>query len=165
MILTATFAGAIAPPAPHAPHSLYGYLELDIDQDPASGVDHRFGQATTRPGIDYLVDLFDALDLQAEILDTRTFLPVGTAALSFRDSTLGIDLPLSLLGMDDGRFDWGLSVGTLAEENDRSLGTAVPEPAGFWLGAIVLPTLGFAAFLQRRSPRFRTGRAPWMASP
>jgi hypothetical protein len=58
VVFGVSFAGAIAPASASLPSSLVGFLDLDIDQNSATGVSTRFGAPPTPtvvPGIEFYV--------------------------------------------------------------------------------------------------------------
>ncbi len=143
VVFEVAFAGPIAPASSFAPNSLVGFLDLDVDRNPATGVTSRFGapaSPTTIPGVEFYVDLFSESFSpgMVDVIDASTGLPSGSAAISYSPSLFSLTLPRSLIGSDDGLLDWGLAAGTFTEPTDQAAGSTsgtVPEPASVlaWL--------------------------------
>ena len=132
------FAGAVSPPSSSLSNSVVGFLDLDTDQNPATGVSTRFGAPPTPtviPGIEFYVDLLSELFTpgMVDVINASTGLPSGSAAISYGATSFSLTLPLSLIGGDDGFLNWGLIVGTFSEATDQatgSTGTSIPPPEG-----------------------------------
>lgn len=153
------FGGPIAPPSAFAPNSVVGYLDLDTDQNPATGVNAWAGQPTVIPGVEYIVDLFSEATSpgNADVLDTSTGFPTGSAGITFGADYFDLTIPTSLIGNSNGLLNWGLIVGTYREPTDTATGTinppvvgAVPEPASLATWGLLLCCCAFARAIRRR---------------
>ena len=121
-----------------------GILDIDADQDPATGVTpgadvFRPGAGSTGMGADYSVQMwmngtgvygvFDSLGAQQ-----------GTITPTFAGSVLTFAIPLAMLGGDDGIVNLATVVGTIPEPTDiapedGNLATG-PQPAPVVSGAV-----------------------------
>jgi hypothetical protein len=157
VVFEVEFADPIAPASSFLPHSLVGFLDLDVDQNSATGASARFGSppsATVVPGVEFYVDLFSEASSpgMVDVIDASTGLPTGSAAISFGATLFSLTLPFSLIGGDDGALRWGLVVGTFAEPTDQATGSTVsgvPEPASV-AGWLALATAALLWSFQRR---------------
>jgi Bacterial Ig-like domain (group 1) len=101
------------------PNAVHGFIEIDIDQDPATGntpiIDDRPGNTVTGLGIEYriIIQLQNGLH-QVSILPSGSTVYNATAAFSGR--TITIRVPLSAFGGDDGNMNYGILVGTFLRE-------------------------------------------------
>ena len=103
------------------PTELGGFVFLDIDQDPNTGLpaEANFGKPTQDVGMEYFVDVFEALNGVALVVDAFTFevvaeVPVVVEALD------SVDLPFDLLGDDDGTLNVAMALGNFFELTDRA---------------------------------------------
>jgi subtilisin family serine protease len=77
---------------------VYGFVYLDVDQDPTTGVppDALDGKPTQNIGVDVAANL-SAIDRSAWLIDTRTFELVAAVPLAIDGTSLRFDVPLDLL--------------------------------------------------------------------
>jgi MYXO-CTERM domain-containing protein len=168
------FASPIAPPSAFATNSAVGFVDIDTDQNPGTagpGGHPSFGPGLTGLGTDFYLDLFSEAFSPGfvDVIDTATGFPTGSAPITFGSNFLRIDVPLSLLGNDDGRTNYGVTAGTFVDASDvaRNAGLppafsgpevqAVPEPAGVVLALTGL--LGLLGLGRRRRSRTLDARA------
>ncbi|RMH22040.1 MAG: hypothetical protein D6696_04240 [Acidobacteria bacterium] len=122
--IVVTFADAISPPDSGAANAVDGFIDIDADQDGATGdvpwVDFLTGNATTGMGNEFYVDLFsyDSADGAADVVDDPDELVTGRAPVSFTSNSMTVQIPLTLLGDDDGELDVATILGTEAEPTD-----------------------------------------------
>ena len=101
------------------PNAVHGFIEIDIDQNPATGnapiIDTRPGGTRTNMGIEYriVIQLQNGRH-QVSVLPSGSTVFWATAAFSGR--TITIRVPLSALGGDDGNLNYGILVGTFLSE-------------------------------------------------
>jgi len=83
-----------------------GFVFLDTDQDPASGLPPEafFGLPTQDIGMEYFVDLWPAAEGLAYVVDAVTFNLVAEIAVETIGQSYRFDIPLGALG-DDGAMD------------------------------------------------------------
>ena len=133
-----TFHTQISPPSLNLEDSLVGIFEFDIDQSDATGIpalqnsfSPTFGSLDV--GVDFSLNLFSEIDspgMAQLINDSGVFIadiPVAHTTKSFSGQ-----IPLALLGNDDGLVDFSATIGTFTQPTDAidAVGTsvAVPEP-------------------------------------
>lgn len=168
---TVTYAGAIAAPSAFAANSIVGFIDLDTDQNAATGGTAAFGgpvaggaslinfAIATLPvpgptvglGDEFLVQIGPELfhPGQVEVLNTTT-LAVTLVSISFAATSFTVSIPLANLGGDDGALNFGVITGSGFEPTDRipngatPLATiaAVPAP-----GTLALLSLGISGLL------------------
>ena len=73
---------------------------LDIDQDAATGV----------AGVEYRVHIFPAGERGADVLRTADLIVIGKIPVSCLEDGCDVTVPRKLLGEDDGRVDFRVSV-------------------------------------------------------
>ncbi len=139
LVIGLTFAGAVSPPDSGQPDALVGYIDIDADQDGLTGdgpwTDFLTGSNATGLGNEFYVDLFSysAADGAVDVVDDPTEIVTGRAPVSFTSMTMTVEIPLSLLGGDDGAVNTAAVVGTVDEPTDK-----VPN-AGFLASGESLP--------------------------
>ena len=175
-----TFANPIAAPSTLQANSVGGYIDLDTDQNGATGgtpFQVILGQTPVRPlGIEFWVDLTTEA-AHPGLVDVRRFEfinPVGTGPVVYGTNDLTVTIPLSLLNNDEGLVHYGVVIGTLgalAEITDEvpdgpapltstarpQQAPEIPEPAT--LSLLGAGLLGFAVTRRRRflpNPRPRS---------
>jgi hypothetical protein len=132
-----SFFTPIAAPSTGLPEGVVGVIELDTDRNIATGappVQNGFSPpfASLSLGADYLVLLFsEAINPGFVDIVDSSFNPVGTVPISFTPTSFAGDIPLGMLGGDDGIMDFTTIIGTVPQPTDAIdvVGTSVPEPA------------------------------------
>lgn len=118
LILTMTFAGPVSSAAAGGATAVFGYIEIDIDENATSGtppLSNGFG-ASASAGIDYIVSLIGSSATTVRVVGPGG---VSTAvAVAYAGNTLVIRIPMQALGNDDGRFAVVGAVGTLDRPTD-----------------------------------------------
>lgn len=114
------FATPIMPGASGAPNAIGGYVDIDVDQDPSTGspsiVDVYSGQPSGL-GIEYFVDLFSTSAGGALLFDQFGSV-VGTVGASFGPTSVTLEVPLAMLGSDDGNVSLATVVGNQISATD-----------------------------------------------
>lgn len=100
--------------------ALAGYVDLDVDQNPATGATPftdrlRPGSGSTGLGAEFSVALF-AANGRFDVLDKRGSV-IGNVRSRFAGNTVRMWIPLSLIG-DDGLVDLAVIVGTVQQLSD-----------------------------------------------
>lgn len=100
--------------------ALAGYVDLDIDQNPATGATPftdrlRPGSGSTGIGAEFSVALFTT-NGRFDVLDKRGNV-IGSVRSRFAGNTVRMWIPLSLIG-DDGLVDLAVIVGTVQQLTD-----------------------------------------------
>ena len=93
-----------------------GYVYLDTDQDPSTGVPAEafFGMPTQDVGIEYFVDLFELANSDGVVLVSTPRRSRSSPSRRRRrstDQTISFDIPLEALGGDDGFINTAMVVG------------------------------------------------------
>lgn len=165
--LTVNFAGPIAAPSSFSPNAVVGYIDIDLDQNPATGGTAPWGGpvaggnswinffAPTFPaphntlialGDEIFVDLFSELFHPGfvEVRSAFTGSIVQNVPISYEPASFSVDLTYAALG-GDALFHFGVLVGTFSGATDRapngSIPLLIPEPNGLvlaGLGVLVL---------------------------
>lgn len=128
-----------------------GFVFLDTDQDPATGLPPEafFGLPTQDVGMEYFVDLFAIHDPDpvAFVVDALTFELVAIVPASVDSQTIAFDVPLEALAGDDGAIDVAMALGDFFGPTDWAPdvghGTIEPFSDAEWLA--VDPTEGTVA--------------------
>jgi hypothetical protein len=154
------FNESVSPASANLANSLYGYIDIDSDQDPLTGGTPFVNLFAPEPPVSLSAEYF--IDLSSEgthagVVDVlnASFLLAGTAPITFGSKSVSITLPLTVLG-DDGLVNYALIVGTSIEPTDRAPNDAnpatsslVPEPSSFWLLCGPLTSLAYILRRQR----------------
>jgi subtilisin family serine protease len=137
--------------APGTPMSqIGGYLMLDTDQNPATGVSATslYGKPTQDVGVEYYVSLFGSGSAGSALSVVRTsdYSTVGSVRARADGQTASLDLPLSLLGAgEEGDINLATVVGTTGPQEwapDVGHGTVGAGAGLNWL--TVAPEAGVA---------------------
>ncbi|NVM20308.1 MAG: PEP-CTERM sorting domain-containing protein [Desulfobacterales bacterium] len=141
LYISANFASQVSEPGTGNPYDLYGFIDLDVDQDPSTGgpawSDLLFG-ASTDIGSDYFI-MFDFTAppdglVQLYAFGTPTSPFIDDVPISFYTRSFSATVPLGVIG-DDGWVNYGAVFGTINGPNDLvpndgyATSQAVPEPA------------------------------------
>ena len=105
---------------------LFGYIEVDTDQNPATGVRAVAGIFFDPPvnlGVDYLIDV-GSERMHPGVVDiiSRVHKPglvVGQVPIIFTQTSFSVSVPLALLGDDNGVVNYDASLGVLSSYKDR----------------------------------------------
>jgi subtilisin family serine protease len=123
-----------------------GYVFLDTDEDPSTGVPATdlAGLPTQDIGAEYFLDLFLTHDSDPVVLivDTSTFEVVAAVPVSFAGQSMLFDLPIEALGNDDGNiatamvlgdfnapYDWAPDIGHGTIQPFSEVDWMTPDPA------------------------------------
>jgi hypothetical protein len=118
LVVSVSFAGAIAAPGADSPVALDGFIDLDTDQDGGTGdlpwTDARTNSNTTGMGNEFYVDLFtyDPSSGTVQVVDDPTETVAGEATATFSGNLMTVRVPLSVLD-DDGFVNVATVLGTL----------------------------------------------------
>lgn len=132
LVLSIDFFTPIAAPSTFLPEAVFGYIDLDLDQDASTGfVSYQsifapFGQQGGSLGAEVTIDLFSQQSNfgTVNLLNSSDFSIIGQASISYGLDSLQILLPLSLIG-DDGALNFSTLVGTAFEPTDAAPDTAI----------------------------------------
>lgn len=113
------FVSRVAPPEPGNPSSVYGYVDLDVDHDPATGMPSivdafRPDGGSTGLGVDYFVSMFSS----PLVVDRSDGTIMGTVSAEYDENALRLSLPVSAIGSGDGYVKMAIVVGTEVEPTD-----------------------------------------------
>lgn len=102
--------------AGNAPTDLYGYLEIDTDENAATGTSVGYNAycGATSMGMEYFVDFVNGRTAPGggyNIIVNSVFTPVGEATPYVSGNTLTLVIPLADLGGDDGSTDIAFLIG------------------------------------------------------
>lgn len=146
---------------------LYGFIDIDIDQNPTSGAGSNISSlappfGSSGLGVEYYIDLFSEsshagfVDINDPISLTTT-----TAPITYGTNMFSVTVPLSQLGNDDGHVNYAVVVGDYGNHTDQatdagliqagglpassSPASVVPIPPALWLfGSGMLGLIGIA---------------------
>jgi subtilisin family serine protease len=112
-----------------------GYVFLDTDQDPSTGLpaEAQFGLPTQDVGMEYFADLFEANgdDPFVPIWSADTFDLVAVVPAIIGEHTIQFDVPLDAVGNDDGFINTDLVTGLLGPSDwAADIGHGAIEPFG-----------------------------------
>ncbi len=108
------------------PAQLFGYVEIDADRNPSTGepslIDNQIiydslDSPLTGMGVDYIVSLHDYDGFFQSVMVYRMdpniyWDPAGIAHVLYHENTCVLEIPLVVMGDDDGNIDFGLYIGT-----------------------------------------------------
>jgi hypothetical protein len=117
LMVAVRFHKPLISPATGDPAALYGYLELDVDENSSTGmpaIANQFGGNSTH-GVDYLVDIFTTDTASAELYRTpneQTVFDAGRVRVRVDADSIVVLLPLAKLENDDGSMTMTMVFGT-----------------------------------------------------
>lgn len=158
LILTLTFAEPVSPASVSASNSVYGFVELDIDDNAATGeapASNAFG-ATANLGIEYILDLFAGTTTSIGLASQTGFIPVPA---SYAGNTITARIAMSHLGNDDGNF----SVVSVFGTSDRPTDFA-PNTGGIAVRRSLSAGAALVTAPLARSSRLSPAPKSWGAS-
>lgn len=122
LIMTFRFGGTVVHASESAVNSLFGYLELDVDENPATGeipFSNVFG-ANAQIGVDVAVLLFGPEASPVPVFTTFNVIDgeVGFVPVKFGGDSVTVYLPLEKLNGDDGLLQAVMVYGTLDRPTD-----------------------------------------------
>ncbi|MBD1869928.1 pre-peptidase C-terminal domain-containing protein [Cyanobacteria bacterium FACHB-471] len=132
LLLTVNFANSIAAPSTGLAEAVVGFIDLDLDQDPLTGISSNqsffapLGQQGGSLGAEISIDLFSEQLTTGfvDLINTADFTILGQAPIVYQTNSLEIQVPLELLG-DDGALNYSTVVGTVVEPTDAAPNTEV----------------------------------------
>lgn len=165
---TVNFAGPISAPSLFAPNSLWGYIDIDTDQNAGTGGSAPWGGPV--PGGNNWINFFIPagvpgptiglgdefyLDLSSEanhpglvdLYQTSDATVVATAAITYGPTSFSVTLTSAQLGGDDGNLNFGLLVGNPEDFSDRAPNDATPASSEGGVGAVPEPTSAILALM------------------
>jgi hypothetical protein len=160
VIFSFKFTFPIVSAARAAANSLYGFFDLDVDENTNTGnppAINGFGGAATQ-GVDYSIDVFTATDTSVAVVSTAGTTTRVPAVLN-GDSVV-VTIPLQVLGNDDGNMSLTAVFGTFDRPTDVFPNSGVAL-ARVGAGAIPLRAGQPGLTLQRA----RAVAPPWLAWP
>jgi hypothetical protein len=148
LTFTVSFAGPISAPSSSAANSVVAFIDLDTDQNAATGGTGSFGGPvvggnseinfligiplvpgpTVLLGDEYYVDLLFEQNHPglADIVRTSDNTSVGTIPIAYAASAFTVAIPLSSIGNDNGLVNFAVVVGTINDPTDRAPGGDQP---------------------------------------
>ncbi|MGH9249720.1 MAG: carboxypeptidase regulatory-like domain-containing protein, partial [Acidimicrobiales bacterium] len=102
------------------PSELGGFVFLDVDQDPNTGLpaDALFGKPTQDVGMEVFADMFSVGDGLVLLVDALSFEIIAEVPAEVEGSSVRFDAPLEILGDDDGALDVAMVLGDFFEPTD-----------------------------------------------
>ncbi|HEU4996543.1 MAG TPA: hypothetical protein VFT29_17120 [Gemmatimonadaceae bacterium] len=122
LIIVMHFAKPPISSAGGAPGALYGYLDLDVDENPSTGeppIINAFG-GTVSQGVDYSVVLFDSDSVSAALLSyggARLGSVAGRVRTKYEGDSVVVQIPLNKIS-DDGNVTITSVIGTSDRPTD-----------------------------------------------
>lgn len=129
---TVTFAEQIFPGSSSNPRRLGGTIDIDTDQNPATGWPPVVGPPAMNLGIEFQLNLWGEPQHPGRV-EVQTRYPgedtsMGTVPIQFSDKSISITVPLALLGGDNGLVNYGVTAGVVGVgQTDRAPNYAVPN--------------------------------------
>lgn len=158
---TVQLAGPISAPSALAYDSIDGFIDIDVDRNPATGIPPAFNNVTAfspPPPLNLGADFF--VDLASEVVNPgfvdvfdEFFVPQGSVPITYGANSFSVTIPFALLGGASPPFDYGVVVGSFGvEPTDRAPNgatpfTTLPEPAS--LAVFGLAALAGGVYLRR----------------
>lgn len=171
LVFTIVLTSAPVAPSSSQQQGLSGFIDIDVDSNPATGaganIDTLGGSfGSTGLQIEYYLDLFTEfsnpgfVSLKDPINLTNTQVPITYGASSFT-----ITVPLTALGNDDGLVNYAVAVGDFGFAQDQALDPMVVQMGGLPASSVPVPeprasllvALGLGALARRPGRRCASG--------
>ena len=115
LTFTVSFAEHVIPPSSRDPRSLMGYIEIDTDQNPATGalpISNYVAQPPMSLGVDFQINLTSE-SIHPGFVDIRAILSgqLTRVPIVFTDTSFSVVVPLIILGGENGLVNYGVAVG------------------------------------------------------
>ena len=143
------FLGPITPYDPANPDSIFGYIEIDSDNNPSTGVSSPF---TILTGLEYVV-ILETGTLGGTMVPILSIAggPLGSGTITYGSNFLNVIVDVSLIGGSPS-VNAAAAIGTVVEQTDTVPNAAIPEPSFMLLVGTLLTA--FMARCSRHRPRF-----------
>ncbi len=137
LAFTVQLVGTPTAPSVNQNQGLSGFIDIDIDLNPNTGVvatidtiGGTFGN--TGLGIEYYLDLFSEATNPGFVAlrDPVNVLNVSQVPITYGNNSFTIVVPLSALGNDDGLVNYAVAVGDFAFAQDQALDASVVGMGG-----------------------------------
>lgn len=131
LTFTVSFAEKILPASSGEQRGIRGYIDIDTDQNPATGLGSTLdyiNHQSTKLGVDFEIDLASEYGHPGfvDILTTQPRSSIaGTAPIVFTSTSFSITVPLAMLGPDDGLVNYGVAIFSIYR-GDRAPNGPVP---------------------------------------
>jgi hypothetical protein len=142
------FAGPITPFDSADPNSIFGYVEIDSDNNASTGVMSPF---TVLTGVDFVVVLeTETLGMGLVPVFSTTSSTMGSGTITYGANFLDVIVDSDLIG-GGAAIAAAVAIGTITEQTDRVPNTVIPEPSSIVLtGAVLAVALTGRLFRSRR---------------
>jgi hypothetical protein len=137
LIVSIDFYDSILPTTPNGNDGTFIYVELDVDQDPATGTPalqnqaYMPGQLGGPLGVEFVLNASTNLGNQALLFNPLTGQVAASLPLTVTDTSFRVEIPLADLGQDDGLVNLGMLSGRLdvsdAAPNDAFLSSQLGD--------------------------------------
>jgi len=133
LTFTVNFADPISAPSSSQNLGFFGFIDIDTDQNPATGINSNANVFFTPPvtlGVDFSIDVFSEwvhpgfVDVISRRESRLTV--VGRVPITFAETSLSVTVPLALLGGDNGSVNYAAYFGVVSTTTDRVPNDAVP---------------------------------------
>ena len=133
LTFSVNFAAKINPPSSGYASAISGYIDIDTDQNPATGWGSNLdfiNHVSTKLGVDFQIDLLSEY-WHPGFVNIRAVPPAGgsvttTVPIVFTSTSFSITVPLAMLGHDDGLVNYGVAIFSIYSYGDRVPDGAVP---------------------------------------
>jgi HYR domain len=132
LTFTVSFAEQIYPASFRNERSVLGYVDIDTDQNPTTGVPSLVepGSPRLNLGLEFKIDLISELS-HPGFVDVRSMVNgvvIGTVPILFTDTSFRITAPLALIGGDNGLVNYSVHMGVFGfGQTDRAPNGSVPS--------------------------------------
>ena len=141
LYMTCNFNSEIFPPDSKNPSAFFGYIDLDVDQNPATGTTalSDYYSGSSEIGMDYYLEFLPGSTPGSIMLKDSNAKLIGMVPVVFNEKSFVVTIPLNLLGNDDGYINYTAFFGDAGEPDD------------------VIPNQGFATNKISDSPNPNSG--------
>ena len=124
LIVTIAFRSGISAWSMSRPNSLTGFIDLDIDEDPSTGIESAADEAggNSGQGVDFYVSLEDVAPGQVELVDVASMVTYRIPA-NFTATAVTVRIPRVLLA----DFEPGFTISAVVGHPARSVTDFVPD--------------------------------------
>ena len=120
LYMTCNFSSPVFEADTGNPADLFGYIDLDVDQDSGTGTTalSDYYNGSSEIGMDYYLEFMPDAALGSVALKDCNAKTIGTVPVAFHGSSFVVTIPLTMIGNDDGYINYTAFFGDAGGPDD-----------------------------------------------